>query len=440
MKGIYKKIAAIAAGAVILALSVYTIVLDNHRTLLQNKVTGLYQGAFEALVTDMESLKTKLNKLEAANGTNQYSVLLMDVWRQAGDTESSIAALPVSYQSTYPLTQFMNRTGDYCRYLSTKLANGQQLSSDDLAQAQSLALTCGDVSAKINELWQQGYASGLGLSDIDFISADADGSGLDFTNQEFPRLVYDGPFSESTENKQPQGLGSNAVSKEDAQAKAGQIVGVDPGALSYMGDLNGTIASYGFSGQQNNIPFTVYISKQGGRLLWYMSQRDTGITASPTDQRYEQLKGIAQAYLRGMGYGETAASYAQFYGGMAVINLAPVENGAVLYPDLIKVWVDISADDVAGVDANNYLMSHKQRDIPAPALTKDDAQAKINGAIAVTNARLALIPLDTNEEKLCWEFTGTVGANEYLVYINAETGAEEDILMIQDTNEGKLVM
>lgn len=440
MKGIYRKIAAIAAGALILALSIYTIVLDNERTHLRNQVTGFYQASFESLVTDMESLRTKLDKLEAASGNNQYSALLTDIWRQAGDTESSIAALPICYQSTSSLTQFMNRTGDYCRYLAEKIANGQQLSQDDLAQAQTLADTCGEISAKVNELWQQGYASGFGISDIDFTLVSDTGNGLDFQNQEFPRLIYDGPFSESTENKQPQGLGNNTVTKEDAQAAAGKFLGLDPGELTYSGDMNAIIASYGFSGQQNNIPFTIYISKQGGKMLWYMSQRDTGITAAPTEQRYLQLKATAQSFLRSKGYGDTAASYAQFYGGVAVINLAPVENGVVLYPDLIKVWVDISTNDVAGVDANNYLMSHKARDLPAAALTKEDAQAKLNSAITVTNTRLALIPLDTNEEKLCWEFTGTVNGNDYIVYINAETGREEDILQIQHTNEGTLVM
>lgn len=440
MRRIYKIIAALTAGAVVVGLSVYSIVLDNERIRLENQVSGFYQGAFESLVTDVDSLKTKLNKLEAANGPNQYSVLLMDVWRQTGQTESSIAALPISYQSTSALTQFINRTGDYCRYLSTKLANGEELTADDLAQAQSLARTCGELSVKINELWQQGYISDVGIAASGLMTESTAGSGLDFTNQEFPRLIYDGPFSESTENKQPEGLGSNVVSKEDAQIAAGQFLSLDSNALTYTGDLNGTIASYGFSGQQNGIPFTIYISKQGGQMLWYMSQRDTGISAVPSDERYAQLVGIAREYLLTKGYGETAASYAQFYGGMAVINLAPVENGVVLYPDLIKVWVDISGSDVAGVDANNYLMSHKTRDIPAPTLTKEDAQAKLNSAITVTGTKLALIPLATNEEKLCWEFTGMVGENEYIVYINAVTGVEEDILMIQDTNEGKLVM
>jgi germination protein YpeB len=210
--------------------------------------------------------------------------------------------------------------------------------------------------------------------------------------------------------------------------------------LTYGGDLNGTIASYGFSGEQNGSPFSIYITKQGGKVLWYMSHRNTGISAVPTEARYEQLRTIAQQFLSAKGYGDTAPSYAQFYGGMAIINLAPVENGTVLYPDLIKVWVDISANDVAGIDANNYLMSHKQRQIGTPAISQADAQAKLNPNVQVSNTRLALIPLDTNEEKLCWEFTGKVAENSYIIYINAATGVEEDILMIQDTNEGKLVM
>jgi spore germination protein len=439
MSSIYKRIAAIAAGLIIVALSIYTVVLDSQNRRLNNQVAGFYQQSFEGLVTDIESLKTKLDKLEAVNDRNQYSVLLLDVWRQTGTTESSIAALPVSYQSTSGLTQFMNRTGDYCRYLSNKLAKGQALSSEDLAQVKSLAETCGEITTKINELWQNGFSSGLGTISVDFLSQDT-GAGLDFSTQEYPRLIYDGPFSESTENKQPQGLGNTVVSQADAQRIAAQFVGMDSNALTYGGDLNGIIACYGFTGTKNSVPFSIYITKQGGKVLWYMSHRDTGITALPTDERYEQLKTIAQDYLRAKGYGETAASYAQFYGGMAIINLAPMEGDVVLYPDLIKVWVDISANDVAGLEANNYLMSHKPRQIPAPEITQADAQAKLNSNLEVISSRLAIIPLDTNEEKLCWEFTGKVGDRQYIVYINAQSGVEEDVLMIQDTNEGKLVM
>ncbi len=440
MKHIYKRIAAITAGLVIAALSVYSIILDDQRQQLENEVSGFYQESFEEIVSDMDSLKAKLSKLEAANDYNQYTVLLMDVWRQTGDTESSIAALPVSYQNTFTLTQFMNRTGDYCRYLSTKLARGEKLTEEDMAQIRKLAQACGEASLKVSEMWRQGYSADLGLDGFEFLADDPAGSMIDFSNQEFPRLIYDGPFSESTEDKQPEGLGQKEFSQQEAQAEAAKFLGVSADKLAFSGELNGTVPCYGFTGEQNGRPLSIYVSKLGGQVLWFMSQRDTGISAVPTDERYDQLNRIAQKFLKDKGYGNTAPSYAQFYGGMAIINLAPMEGDVVLYPDLIKVWVDISGNDVAGMDANNYLMSHKKRDLPQPALTKEEAQGKLNSSIKVKSTRLALIPLATNEEKLCWEFTGTVNDNEFIVYINAQTGMEEDILMIEDTNDGRLVM
>ena len=438
MKRIYKIIAGAAAGALIIGLSCFTIILDAENKTLKNQIAVSYQKSFDELVSNMDSLKVKLLKLEAAGGQNQYSALLMDVWRQAADTESCISSLPVCYQSAGTLTQFMNRTGDYCRYLSGKLANGQPLTSDDLKQISSLADTCGEISNCLNESWKNGYIAEADFNGGAFFTDDAKAGSLDFSNQQFPRLIYDGPFSESVENRQPSGLGGTAVSRDEAQKAACAFTGA--AGISYVGDLNGKIACYGFAGEESGNPFSIYVSKQGGKVLWYMSQRATGISALPTKDRYAQLADIAKNFLKSKGYGDTAASYAQFYGGMAVINLAPLQDSVVLYPDLLKVWIDISADTVAGLDANNYLMAHRERTLGAPALTEADVKSKLNANMSVTGVRLALIPLDSGEEKLCYEFSGTLNANQYLVYINANTGTEEDILMIRDTNEGKLIM
>ena len=440
MKRLGKIAAMITAGALILGLSVYAIVLHSANVDKDNQLSAVYKKSFEELLTDVDSLQTKLCKLEAASGTNQYTLLLMDVWRQTGDTESSIAALPVSYASTSSLTQFMNRTGDYCRYLSRKLAQGEEITSEDMDQIRSLSAACTEVYAALDEVYRQGYPGDLDLSGDVFVSDDTAEGNLDFTNQEFPRLQYDGPFSESTEDKQPEGLGEDVVTQTQAQEAAAAFLGVDKAALSYDSDLDGTIPAYGFVGETDGTPLTIYITKQGGQVLWYMSQRETGISAVPTDERYAELTQIAQDFACDKGYGDTQPSYAQFYGGMAVINLAPIEDDIVLYPDLIKVWVDISANNVAGIDANNYLMSHKQRDIEPTELTQMQAQLKVNSNLQISSVRLALIPLESGAEKLCWEFTGTIAENDYIVYINAHTGVEEDILMIQHTNEGTLVM
>ena len=92
------------------------------------------------------------------------------------------------------------------------------------------------------------------------------------------------------------------------------------------------------------------------------------------------------------------------------------------------------------MDANNYLMSHRKRSFAEPKLDVKAAREKIPQSLMVSKTRLALIPLDSGKEKLCWEFTGKIQSRDYILYINAETGLQEDILMIQHTNDGTLVM
>ena len=47
---------------------------------------------------------------------------------------------------------------------------------------------------------------------------------------------------------------------------------------------------------------------------------------------------------------------------------------------------------------------------------------------------------DENTEVLCYEFKGTVENKNFLVYINAENGEEEEILVILETEGGTLTI
>ena len=53
---------------------------------------------------------------------------------------------------------------------------------------------------------------------------------------------------------------------------------------------------------------------------------------------------------------------------------------------------------------------------------------------------MAVIPTEWKTEKLCYEFKGKENDTEYLVYINAENGEEEQILIITNTPNGVLTM
>lgn len=430
-------------GLVIIGLVTYSIFLHNDKRSLELKLQAYYDKSFQELMIDMKALETKLSKLEASKDQYQNTMLLMDIWRQTGDTESSIASLPVSYTKASPFIQFINRTGDYCRYLSKKVSEGQSINADDLNQISNLRQSCTEISDLLDKAWKAGYLPDISNKEVDFISGeDEEQEGnLDFSNQNYPRLIYDGPYSESIENKKPEGLKGENIDEEAAKKKAFEFIGQDEiGEISKAQGEGGDVPSFGFDGKlKDGNSFSIIVTKKGGQILWYMQQTNGRGNAVPSDERYKQLTDTAIKFLEEKGITEATASYAQFYAGNAVINIVPLDGEVALYPDLIKIWIDIEQNKIVGMDAMNFVMSHKERGLEEPKLSKEQAATYVTTSLKIEDIRLALIPTDTKQEVLCWEFTGKIENRDYIIFINTDSGKTEEIFLIQHTNEGTLV-
>ena len=91
----------------------------------------------------------------------------------------------------------------------------------------------------------------------------------------------------------------------------------------------------------------------------------------------------------------------------------------------------------AVVDAGAYYMNHHDRDIGDIEIEIEEAREVANKDMTIENERLALIPKGENEA-LCYEFKGTFDDEDYIVYVNAETGREEQILQLIQTENGTL--
>ena len=66
--------------------------------------------------------------------------------------------------------------------------------------------------------------------------------------------------------------------------------------------------------------------------------------------------------------------------------------------------------------------------------------AYLNPYINIESERLAIIPTDSKEEILTYEFKGKLNEKEFLIYVNAITGLEEKVLIIKQTENGTLTM
>ena len=109
-----------------------------------------------------------------------------------------------------------------------------------------------------------------------------------------------------------------------------------------------------------------------------------------------------------------------------------------MYPDLIKVKVALDDGEILGIETTGYLNSHTERELVSEEISIEEARENINENLEITSERKAVIPTKWKSEILCYEFQGKVNDKEFLVYINVETGKEEDILVILNTPGGTL--
>ncbi len=440
---------------------------------LETMVQAGYRQAYYELSDNVNDIQTALKKLQVTASSSRHVLLLSDVWRLSGAAVANMGSVPNSHVDTAELNSFLIRAGDYAHVLTQRILSGSVLSQEDYDQLDSLY----EASVKIgNEIAQrissddfpiqtldaEGYYTAVGQGGQDqgnqqtgqqTASAgeqggeggqSAEGAGGQAAEDEdsisdYPTLIYDGPFSESNETAEPRGLSQGEVDEEAAKQAALSYLG--GGELTGTGIEEGIIPVYGFYGTDGTgRAVEITVSRQGGAVLWMMAETPAGADGVPEEDTVTRMREAAKAYLDQRGYPGMEATYAQFYDGVGVFNFAATKDDVILYNDLVKVYVERATFTVCGVDANNFLMMHTLRTLPQPALTQEEAAQRVSDSLEVASVRLALVPKTAATEVLCYEFKGTCRGTEFIVYINALSGAEEDIFEIINSEDGQLVV
>ena len=404
---------------------------------LERNVSELYRQSFYELVENVNDMQVALKKLMVVSSAQQHVLLLSDVWRLSGAASTNMAALPEAHTETMEANRFVIRAGDYAHALSRRILNGEILSEADSKQLESLYESSVVIAAELERRLESGELPVSVLS-ADGYYGDSGGTSEDAVSN-YPTLIYDGPFSESTEKSEPRGLSGGEISAETAVTAAKQYLA--GGELASAGEVNGAIPSYTVVGKDaSEREVELAVTKRGGQVLWMMAASEGGEEGVPNETVTKKLADAAKAYLDARGYADMQPTYAQYYAGVAVLNFAATQDGVILYPDLVKVYVERKSAAVIGVDAYNYLFSHVKRELASPAIDEETARASISDALEIKATALALIPKTGSIETLCYEFKGTCRGADFIVYVNAVTGAEEEVYEIINSDEGQLVV
>ena len=254
---------------------------------------------------------------------------------------------------------------------------------------------------------------------------------------EYSGLIYDGAFSEHLTSNEKKGLTGEDIEEDVAKQKIEEFIGKNNikeiQSLGYS--ENATIPVYDFSVINNNDETAnISISKKGGHVVSMNANRD--VKAETISQEEANSKG--KEFLESNGFTSMKETYYLKQDGIVTINYAYYQEGVVIYPDLIKVKVALDNGEVLGIETSGYLNNHTIRDLKKVKITREQAKKDLNKDLEIISEGMAIIPTEWKTEILCYEFKGKVDEKEFLVYINAENGREEDVLVITNTPNGTL--
>ena len=407
-----------------------------------------YNMAFSELVDYVQNVETYLAKSLISSTPEHGAETLTHLWREANLAQTYLSRLPIESQELENTEKFLNQVSDYSYSLSRKNIYNESLSDEDLNNLKELHGYSIDLENTLNQLsedlnsgrFEWGELTKKGTvafaQQVDNISKESF-SNLEENFHEYSGLIYDGAFSEHLTSSEPKGLTGDDVDENKAQEVAKEFVGQDKvKEISNLGFAeNATIPVYDFSITTNDDEtVNISISKKGGHVVNMNSNRD--INTEVITQ--EEANNKALEFLNSRGFQNMQETYYLKQDGIVTINYAYKQDNVIMYPDLIKVKVALDNGEILGVETTGYLNNHTERNLDNIKITEEEARKDLNPDLEITSSGLAVIPTEWKTELLCYEFKGKVEDKEFLVYINAENGREEDILIITNTPNGTL--
>lgn len=403
--------------------------------------------AFTELTTAAGELDAALQKTAYTTPGPLQDSLYQQIYAKALAAQYALGELPYASQELEHTAAFFAKTGDYAAALCRGGCDG---AAENLA---ALAAISQELDQTLAELQAQLEAGSLDLSQVDraaeTLSRSVETGGQELGGTvfqdvesdfpELPSLIYDGPFSEHLSSAEPRALmGLREVTQYEARRKAADFLHASPDALTLASASDSVLPTYSFTLPLDGGPGYIEVTRQGGMVLDYFQDRATG----PATMTAEQGVELAQNYLANWGFAQMEPSYHIQREGMLTIHFAPVMDGVYCYPDLVKVTIALDDGSLLGYEAHGYLSQHHQRDLPIPEVTSEAARQSLPQNVTLLGEKLALIPTQGGtEEVLTYELTcQTPEGRHVLIYVNAATGQQQNILLLLEDETGTLTL
>lgn len=414
-----------------------------------------YSRAFNELLENLDDAENYLLKAMASGTSENASMMLDEVWRSASLAESHLEVLPIDQTVMSQVSKYIVQLADVSKNFNQKAVYGEGISEEESALLAKMYGYAQDINGAFQYMacsvsggncsWEDIEKYSYTITDNEEIAQGYEflGNFSDAT-EDYPTLIYDGPFSEHMKDVSPKALSGGNITKEQGQERLyGYLQGYDVKECQLAYENNsGNVKTYSYvvtlknnRAEGEDIVAYADVTVQGGMLSSLIMYREISEISLSPEQAVEQ----GLLYLDSIGLAEMEASYYTQEGGVVTANYCYIQDEVLYYPDMVKVSIALDTGEVLGVEAGRYILNHCTRELNTPVISPEEAKGMLSPKLTVESSRLAVIPNDFGGEYFTYEFTTRLDGRECLVYIDCENGKEREILILQENDNGILV-
>lgn len=427
--------------AIVVGLSALSIGLSASLNKYKMRLENVYRKNYFELINNLEDIEVGFTKLIATNSLSTQQQLLQEVYDASTMANVNLTSLPISSNKISHVTTYINDVNGYSTALLTKSYANEKLDESALESIENLykysKIILYDLNSYVSSLsGKNSIIKQIKYSDGDSSKFDG-GMQVNTTTEKVPTLIYDGPFSDSVTNKEIKGLSGIEITRQQAEEylqESFEYFG--DYTLTYDGQTQGKFGTYNFILESVEAKLYVQITQNGGMIL---SINQLSVKEGNNDLSADQCNILAHNFATLLGFEDMHSVWYQETDEVVYVNLAPIVDHIIYYPDLIKVKVNKKLGMVVGWEATNYAYNHTNRGTISYKLSFEECRQNLSSALTVTEQNLCVIPNKYVGESVAYEYICEWADYTYYVYIDATTGEELNILRVIDTNNGQLL-
>ncbi|MEH7402462.1 germination protein YpeB [Gottfriedia acidiceleris] len=397
-----------------------------------------YQRAFHELSYELDLLHDKIGDTLAMKSKSSLSPALVEVWGLTSQARSNVGQLPLRLLPVNKTEEFLTNIGDFSYRTAVRDLDKEPLTQNEYATLQKLYDNSAEIQGEIRKVQHMVFENKLRWMDVELAYAKDQNPKNNVIIDGF-KTVERNVMTYSDANADPSltnykvnraslsNVKGEKITTEQAKDIAKKFLELNSTAQIKV-DLTGEKLADRYYSLEIREPKTnseIYmdITEKGGYPVWVIDRRN--IKAQKIDLNQASINGLK--FLVRNKFSNMELTESSQYDTIGVFTYVTKQDGVRIYPESVTMKIALDDGSIVGFSSRNYLAAYTKRTISKPKISVEEARNSVSSNLKIMEERKAIILNKLNQEVLCYEFVGTRGNDTYQIFVNADTGVEEQI-------------